>query len=127
MAKGRPALATALMTAGVLSLAVPGSANFAGEFLILAGVFQRHWAWAAVGAGGIVLAAMYMLRLISAVLHRDPGPAVTEQALDLRGAELAILTPLVALLIFLSAWPASITDRTFGQTGQSDGLFVVIR
>ncbi len=41
MARGRPMLATLLMTVGVISLAVPGSANFAGEFLILAGVFQR--------------------------------------------------------------------------------------
>ena len=36
MARGRPALATLLMTLGVISLAVPGSAAFAGEFLILA-------------------------------------------------------------------------------------------
>src|SRR5205085_929637 len=73
MARGRPALATLLMTVGVISLAVPGSASFAGEFLILAGVFQRAWWWAAIGAGAIVLAAMYMLRLISAVLHEARG------------------------------------------------------
>src|SRR5204862_73001 len=41
MARGRPALVTLLMIVGVISLAVPGSASFAGEFLILAGVFQR--------------------------------------------------------------------------------------
>ena len=35
------------MTVGVISLAVPGSAAFAGEFLILAGSFQRHWWWRA--------------------------------------------------------------------------------
>ena len=53
---------------------------FAGEFLILAGVFQEGWAWGVIGAIAIVLAAMYMLRMISAVLHRDPGPAVTDRA-----------------------------------------------
>ena len=41
MARGRPALATVLMIVGVMALAVPLSSNFAGEFLILAGVFQR--------------------------------------------------------------------------------------
>ncbi len=30
-----------LMTTGIIALAVPGSAAFAGEFLILAGVFRR--------------------------------------------------------------------------------------
>ena len=76
MARGRPALATILMIVGVMALAVPLSSNFAGEFLILAGVFQQGWGWAVVGAIAIVLAAMYMLRLISAVLHEDVGPAV---------------------------------------------------
>ena len=77
------------MTVGVMALAVPLSSNFAGEFLILAGVFQQGWGWAVVGAGAIVLAAMYMLRLISAVLHREVGPAVSDAALDLRRGELA--------------------------------------
>ena len=120
MARGRPALATLLMTVGVISLAVPLSATFAGEFLILAGVFQQHWAWAVVGAGAIVLAAMYMLRAISGVLHQDVGSAVSDAALDLRVGEVAIVAPLVALLLVLSAWPAAISDHAFagGQARQ---------
>jgi NADH-quinone oxidoreductase subunit M len=114
MARGRPALATVLMTTGVIALAVPLSSNFAGEFLILAGVFQQGWGWAVVGAVAIVLAAMYMLRLISAVLHEDVGPAVTDAALDLRGAELAVVVPLVTLLLVLSAWPAAISGHAVG-------------
>jgi NADH-quinone oxidoreductase subunit M len=113
MAKGRPALATVLMTLGVISLAVPGSAAFAGEFLILAGSYQRAWWWAVIGAGGIVLAAMYMLRLISAVLHEARGPVVTEEALDLRPGEVALVAPLVGLLVALSFWPAGISSHSF--------------
>jgi NADH-quinone oxidoreductase subunit M len=112
MARGRPALATILMATGIMALAVPLSSNFAGEFLILAGVFQQGWGWAVIGAGAIVLAAMYMLRLISAVLHRDVGPAVTESALDLRGGELAVVVPLVAILLVLSAWPDAISGHS---------------
>jgi NADH-quinone oxidoreductase subunit M len=112
MAKGRPALATLLMTVGVISLAVPGSASFAGEFLILAGAFQRAWWWAVIGAGAIVLAAMYMLRAISAVLHEARGSTVGDEALDLRAGELSLVVPLVALLLFLSAWPAAISHHT---------------
>jgi NADH-quinone oxidoreductase subunit M len=121
MARGRPALATILMTIGIMNLAVPLSSAFAGEFLILAGVFQRGWGWAVVGAAGTVLAAMYMLRLISAVLHQDPGPAVTDAALDLRPAELGVTVPLVACLLALSAWPAAISGHSFGANkAQSD-------
>jgi NADH-quinone oxidoreductase subunit M len=107
------------MVVGVISLAVPGSAAFAGEFLILAGVFQRAWWWAAIGAGAIVLAAMYMLRLISAVLHRDVGPAVSDAALDLTTGELAVLVPLVAILLALSAWPDAVSGHSFA--GGSSG------
>jgi NADH-quinone oxidoreductase subunit M len=111
MARGRPALATVLMATGIIALAVPGSSAFAGEFLILAGIFDEGWAWAAVGAAAIVLAAMYMLRLISGVLHQDVGPAVPDEALDLRPAELAVLVPLVGCLLALSIWPAAITEH----------------
>jgi NADH-quinone oxidoreductase subunit M len=115
MGKGRPALATLLMTTGIIALAVPGSASFAGEFLILAGVFDAGWVWAAIGAGAIVLAAMYMLRLISAVLHEARGSTVSDEALDLRPAELGILVPLVGCLLALSVWPAAVTEHSFAD------------
>jgi NADH-quinone oxidoreductase subunit M len=115
MARGRPVLATTLITTGVIALAVPGSSAFAAEFLVLNGIFEVGWGWAVVGAVAIVLAAMYMLRLISAVLHENIGSAVPAEALDLRPAEIAVIAPLVVVLLALSFWPAAITDRvTFG-------------
>jgi len=113
MAKGRPALATLVMVVGMLTLAVPGSVNFVGEFSILAGVFTQGWGYAAAGAVAIVLAAMYTLRLISAVLHRGTGSAVRKESLDLRLGELALLVPLVGILLALSVWPAGISDHSF--------------
>jgi NADH-quinone oxidoreductase subunit M len=114
MARGRPALATIVMTTGIIALAVPLSTSFAGEFLILAGVLRQGWMWAVIGAAAIVLAAMYMLRAISAVLHQDVGPAVPDSALDLRAGELAVVVPLVACLLALSAWPNLISGHAFG-------------
>jgi NADH-quinone oxidoreductase subunit M len=114
MARGRPALATLVMTVGIISLAVPLSSSFAGEFLILAGVFQQGWGWAVVGGVAVVLAAMYMLRAISALMHQDVGPAVPDAALDLRIGELAVLVPLVLCLLGLSAWPNLISGRSVG-------------
>jgi NADH-quinone oxidoreductase subunit M len=121
-ARGRPALATVLMVTGIIALAVPGSAAFAGEFDILAGVFRIGWGYSVVGVIAIVLAAMYMLRLISAALHQRAGPAVAPEALDLRPAELAAIVPLVACLLALSVWPAAITDRSFfGRVSAGSG------
>jgi NADH-quinone oxidoreductase subunit M len=113
LAKGRPALASIVLILGMFTLAVPGSANFAGEFSILAGVFERGWGYAAVGAAAIVLAAMYALRLISAILHDRRASGTDDESSDLVGGELALVLPLVAILAVLSAWPALVTERSF--------------
>jgi hypothetical protein len=39
---------------------------------------------------------------------------VPAEALDLRPAEIGIITPLVAILLVLSFWPAAVTERVFG-------------
>ena len=44
------------------TLAMPGSANFAGEFLILLGAFTTSKAIAFIAFTGVVLASVYMLR-----------------------------------------------------------------
>jgi NADH-quinone oxidoreductase subunit M len=132
MAKGRPMLATLVMALGMFTLAVPGSANFAGEFAIIAGVFGHGWGYSAVAAAAIVLAALYALRLISAILHERRGAAVREGegAGDLVGGELALVVPLLAILAVLSAWPAGISERSFPADqpatfiqGQGEGGF----
>jgi NADH-quinone oxidoreductase subunit M len=113
MARGRPVLATVVIVAGMIALAVPGSATFAGEFLIMAGVYAQGWGYSVVVALGVVLAAMYTLRVISAILHAKPGSAVHDDALDLRPGELALVLPMLLVLLVLSAWPALISQSSF--------------
>ena len=117
MARGRPVLATVVLLAGVITLAVPGSATFAGEFLIMAGVYDQGWGYAVVVAVGIVLAAMYTLRVISAILHVKPGHTVRDEALDLRTGELALVLPMILVLLVLSAWPALVSESSFAGEG----------
>ena len=87
-----------MMTVGVISLAVPLSTTFAGEFLILAGVFQQGWAWAVDRrrrdrARRDVHAARDLGRAA-------PGRRLGGAGLGARPArlgELAVVVPLVAL------------------------------
>jgi NADH-quinone oxidoreductase subunit M len=116
MARGRPSLATVVLVAGMIALAVPGSATFAGEFLVMAGAYQQGWGYSVVVALGIVLAAMYTLRVISAILHVKPGRAVREEALDLRPGELALVLPMLLILLGLSLWPALVSESAFSRT-----------
>jgi NADH-quinone oxidoreductase subunit M len=122
MAGGRPSLATVVLIAGMIALAVPGSATFAGEFLIMAGAYDQGWGYSVVVALGIVLAAMYTLRVISAILHVKPGRAVRDEALDLRPGELALVLPLLLLLLGLSVWPALVSESAFAASTLSELL-----
>jgi NADH-quinone oxidoreductase subunit M len=122
MARGRPTLATIVLIAGMITLAVPGSATFAGEFLIMAGAYDQGWGYSVVVAIGIVLGAMYTLRVISAILHVKPGRSVREEALDLRLGEIAIVLPLLLLLLGLSLWPALVSESAFVASSLEDLL-----
>ena len=55
---------------------MPGSANFVGEFFILLGVFQAKIAIAIVASIGVVMAAVYALRLYIRAMHNRVGPLV---------------------------------------------------
>ncbi len=112
LARSRPVLATVALILGMAALAVPGSSLFASELLILLGAFENSWWLGAIASVGIVFAAMYMLRWVSAVLHEREGDLVGSlRPPDLgRGALLAIV-PLVLVLIALSVAPAQLTDR----------------
>src|SRR5206468_10830208 len=57
-----PVLAALFLIVALATLAMPGSANFAGEFLILTGVLKAKIVYALVAGAGVVLAAVYMIR-----------------------------------------------------------------
>ncbi len=56
------------------TLAMPGSSNFVGEFLILLGVFKAKLAIAVIAFVGVVGAAVYALRVFIAAMHNRVGP-----------------------------------------------------
>ena len=72
-----PVLATLFLIVTLATLAMPGSANFVGEFFILLGVFQSKLAVAIIASTGVVLASVYALRLYIRAMHNREGPAVT--------------------------------------------------
>jgi NADH-quinone oxidoreductase subunit M len=112
LARGRPVLATIVLVVGVCALAVPGSSTFASEFLILLGAFEKEWWLGVIASTAIVLAAMYMLRWISAVLHDREGVAVGEhRPRDLAPGAFLTIVPLVLAIIVLSFYPFGLTDR----------------
>ena len=80
-----PVLAVLFLIAALATLAMPGSANFAGEFLILLGTFDSVQAIAIIASIGVVLASVYALRMYIRSMHNRVGPKVESFDITLPG------------------------------------------
>ena len=98
-----PVLASIFLIVGLATLAMPGSANFVGEFLILLGVFKAKVVLAFVASVGVVLASVYVLRLFIGAMHDRPGPRVDSREVGF--GDLAVLTPVLLAILALALYP----------------------
>ncbi|HEX8807129.1 MAG TPA: NADH-quinone oxidoreductase subunit M [Candidatus Aquilonibacter sp.] len=108
-----PRLAGALCIAALAALGLPGLAGFAGEIVILTGVYQAGWVWGVIVAlVAIVLASAYMLRLYQGIMN---GPEVADLPVrpDLSWIEGIAVAPLVLALVVIGVNPHALT--TFAQ------------
>src|SRR3954451_5147246 len=69
-----PVLASVFLIVAMATLAIPGSANFVGEFYILLGIFQSKIVISIVAFTGVALAAVYTLRMFIQTMHNRVGP-----------------------------------------------------
>jgi NADH-quinone oxidoreductase subunit M len=114
MAFRAPVLAALFLIVTFATLAMPGSANFVGELLVLFGAFEDKLVYGLVASVGVVLAAVYMIRVFQGVMHNRVGPAVESHDVD--GLHLAAVAPLVAVIVALGLYPHFVVDRTEGAT-----------
>ncbi|HTW11803.1 MAG TPA: NADH-quinone oxidoreductase subunit M [Solirubrobacteraceae bacterium] len=98
-----PVLATFFLIVTFANLAMPGSSNFIGEFMILLGAFTAHIWVAVVASLGVVGAAYYALRLFIGSMHNRQGPKVTTFELD--PVEAIAIVPLVLIILALAFYP----------------------
>jgi NADH-quinone oxidoreductase subunit M len=98
-----PLLASLFLIVTLATLAMPGSSNFIGEFMILLGVFQAQTAIAIIAFLGVVGASFYGLRLFIRAMHNRVGSRVGSR--EIAGAESVALVPLVAIILALAFFP----------------------
>jgi NADH-quinone oxidoreductase subunit M len=98
-----PVLAALFLIVAFANLAMPGSSNFAGEFLILLGVFRAKIVIAIVAFAGVAMASVYTLRLFIRAMHNRAGEEVTSR--EIRPADGLVLVPLVALILAFAFYP----------------------
>jgi NADH-quinone oxidoreductase subunit M len=153
LAAAAPLLGGVFLIAGLASLALPGTNSFVSEFLVLIGSFGPEPVFTIIATVGIILAALYILLMYQRTMHGPPrgvlfqeapaepalagggdtatltAPRRTLRALDLDRRELAVVSPLVALIIVFGVYPqpllnliepavaATMSDIGAGDTG----------
>jgi NADH-quinone oxidoreductase subunit M len=102
-----PAYATLFMLFTMASVGLPGTSNFVGEFLALAGIYQVSSWVAAVCTTGIILGAAYMLYLYARVAFGVQKNADAAAMPDLDKREWALLAPIAAAVLWMGIYPES--------------------
>ncbi len=114
LAKTVPFMCGILLVAGMASLGLPGLSGFISEFLAFAGLFGVMPAAAAVGALGIIFAAVYVLRAVMKISY-GPMPEHWSGMRDARFVEAAPMITLVAFILLLGVYP-SVLGQPLQQT-----------
>ncbi len=112
-----PVLAAMFLVVALANLAMPGSSNFAGEFLILLGTFNSKLVLCLVAATGVVLAAVYTLRLFIGAMHNRLGPRAESREMSVRDG--LVLVPLVVLIIAFAFDPQVALNKSERDTRAS--------
>jgi NADH-quinone oxidoreductase subunit M len=108
MAKGMPLAAGFLLAGAMASLGLPGMSGFVSEFMAFLGLFEERPILAAVGAVGIIMTAVYLLRAVLGITY---GRAERDFAgvIDLRAVEFVPVLALMGLIVLIGVYPAVLT------------------
>jgi NADH-quinone oxidoreductase subunit M len=107
VAKIMPAYSLIFMLFTMASVALPGTAGFPGEFLVIIGAWAVN-PWVAFGAAlGMVLGAAYMLSLYRRVAFGKITREDLRSLLDLSPREYGIFAPLIVLTLWMGVYPQS--------------------
>jgi NADH-quinone oxidoreductase subunit M len=108
-----PVLASLFLIVALATLAMPGSSNFVGEFLILLGVFKAKLVIAIIAFSGVVMASVYALRMFIRAMHNRVGSGVKSR--ELTRTDAVVLVPLVAVILFFAVYPQLALQRSEGS------------
>ena len=112
VASKMPTLAVFFMISMLGSVGLPGTSGFIGEFFSILGIFKVNNIVAVFAGLGIVLGAMYMLKLYKQVMLGEITNRDVSAFKDLEVYEMLALLPLIILIIYFGLIPETVM-KTF--------------
>jgi NADH-quinone oxidoreductase subunit M len=98
--------------AAMAGCGLPGFANFVGEAMTLFAAYQSLPLITSIAVwGGLVIAAIYMLRAVRDILH-GPLPVEFDRVADAQGWWRKLpFALLFVTLLFFGVWPRALTEK----------------
>lgn len=106
-----PVLCGFAATALFASIGLPGLNGFPGEFLIFRGLFASHPLVTCMASLGLLLTAVFLLRILQHVFHGPYTGKPGEEPNDLDRVERLVALPGAVLLVLLGIAPQLILSR----------------
>ena len=111
-----PVLGALYLFACFASAGLPMLNGFVGEFLILAGTFQKHAAWASWAALGVIFSSVYLLWSYQRVFFGGVTLDKNKTLPDLDMRERGILFLMAAIILWMGIGSPFFTRRTEAST-----------
>jgi NADH-quinone oxidoreductase subunit M len=106
-----PVYAAIFLIVTLASIGLPGTNGFVGEFLILLGTFKSNITYAVIATSGIVLAAVYMLRMYQRVFYGAVENEENMKLTDISLREKLIALPLVIMIFWIGIYPQTFLNK----------------
>lgn len=105
LAKVMPVFAFFLVFSSLASVGLPALNGFVGEFLILLGSYQTLPWQTAVATSGVILAAIYLLKMVQLTIWGPITKDENRSLQDLNLREVAALVPLCVFMLWIGLKP----------------------
>jgi len=115
LARRAPLFAGFMLFAVMAALGLPGLNGFAGEFMLLVGIFKTNPVWAWIAILGAILAAAYFIRMFESSMQ---GPKATEETAQVAigPGQIAVLAPVLALMLLFGLSPSTLVREIHPAT-----------
>lgn len=111
MAAKMPGLASIFMLLTLGSVGLPGTSGFVGEILSLMGLFKVNLYYCMIAALGMVLGAVYMLKLYRKIMF-GPNREYSQPIYAMQWQEMVAFAPLIILILLLGMYPSLLLNIT---------------
>jgi NADH-quinone oxidoreductase subunit M len=134
LSKPMPWFATFFVITALSSVGLPLLNGFVGEFLIMFGTWNTGfnyvfplfgstfhlspWVVTMLAATGVIWAAVYMLWMLQRVLFGRVTKRENRRLADLNWREIGLLLPLLALMLYMGAYPRPFLERSRASVEQ---------